>query len=488
LSSDLGLPAQRGVPRPFVWEAFLWFACLSLLLVVVPAAFITLPGLAILSLAVAGTSLWMMHRLVGLFNLRKVTIPAFFYYVYCALILIPGFYIFTDELTSSRWHFLFGIESVLISVPIGIAVANLIYGFNRKRIAPYFDRPVETERLSASSIRLFVAFLAAGVLFVLINVKEMPVIPLLYVIRHPGEALIAAAMREDSFKLLQSHLTYVYFVLRGTIFPFLILVAYARYRRQRHRSWGVLFLISLVIGIGYASLTIEKSPVAAIFGLLFVFYYLFCGGRVGRAASITSLALFFCFPLAVVLLAYNGSEGGTIGGALHALGVRIFYSPAQIVYTYFEVFPSVIPYQHGASITKLAGFLGKRALDIPNAIGLYMTEGTDLNTITANSCFIGNLNADFGLPGVVVGGILAGFLMQAVSIHFCRGPKNAVTLAAHAICIWAFGMLIMTALPTTLLSGGVAFAFILCWIFGRSEKRSCSLSPSPTAAFASGNS
>jgi oligosaccharide repeat unit polymerase len=464
-------PAQNSlVAQSSPWEAFRWLLCLTLFLIVVPSGLLFLPGLVVFSIAVIAISMWMMHRLVGLFNLGQVTAPTFFYYLYFVTILVPGFFIYADEVTPSRWRFLFGIESVLLTVPVGIAIANLSLGFSKSQIALFFRRRVETELLGPSSVRLFILVLILAAVFVLINIWETPVIPLLYLIRNPGETIAAAVLREDSFKLLNSHLTYLYAVIRGTIFPFLILLAYGRNRRQPQWQWRWLFWISLAIGVFYAALTIEKSPVAAIFGLLFLFYYLFQGGRVGRLASIVAPVLFFCFPLAVVLLAYHGSEGGTLAGAIQAFGVRLFYSPAQIVYAYFEVFPAVIPFQHGASIAKFAALFGWKMIDIPNAVGLYMKLGSDLDTITANSCFIGNLNADFGLVGVVIGGIVAGFAMQAVSIYLCIRRKTAVNLAAHAICIWALGMLVTTPLSTALLSGGVTFAWILAWIFDRSLK------------------
>jgi hypothetical protein len=453
--------------RSSLGEAVSWFGWLSLFLIVLPASLFFLPALAVLSALTILASVWLMQTLVGVFNLRRITIPAFFYYLYFAVILLPGFFIFSDEVTPTRWRFLFGIESVLITVPIGIAIANLLFRFNRKRIAIFFDSPVDVEAPGSSALRVYVILMALGLIFVLINILETPVIPLFYIIRNPGEFLTAAVLREDAFKLLDSHFTYVYSVLRGTIFPILILVAFGRYRLQHLRQWRWPFWISLAIGIFYGSLTLEKSPVAAIFGLLFLFYYLFRAGRVGRTASIFAPFLFICFPLAVVLLAYHGSEGGTLGAAIQALGTRLFYSPAQIVYAYFEVFPNVIPFQHGATITKLAATFGWTSVDIPNAVGMYMNTGTDLSTITANGCFIGNLNADFGLPGVVLGGILAGFFMQAVSIHFCVRAKTVANLAAHTICMWAFGLLVTTGLPTTLLSGGVTFALILAPLLGR---------------------
>jgi oligosaccharide repeat unit polymerase len=451
----------------FVRETSLQYLWLTLFLLIFPLSVWVLPPLALLSGFLIVASLWLMQRLVGLFNLKQLTIPGFFYYIYLAIILIPGFFVFREETTPSRWRFLFGIESVIITVPLGIWIANLVLDFRRQETANYFGRPLKAESLGASAKRLYLTSLALAIVLVLINLWETPTIPLFFLIRNPGEAMAAALLREDSFKLLKSHFTYAYFVLRGTVFPFLIMVAFGRYRQQRQDLWRRLFLVSLFLGVFYAAITIEKSPVATILGLLGVFYYLFNGGRLGKVATILVPVLFVSFPLIVVLLSFQGSEGGTLSGAFVAIGNRLFYSPAQVVYAYFELFPTTIAFQHGASLLKLAYLMGWKTVDIPNAVGLYMTAGQEgaIDTISANSCFIGNFYADFGLPGVVLSGVLAGFLMQSVNVYLCRKPKTVVNLAAYAICFWALGMLVSSALSTQMLSGGVAFALGLGWIF-----------------------
>lgn len=450
----------------FVRELCLVFLPLTLFLLVLPLCLWLLPPLALLSGFLIACSLWGMQHLVGLFNLRQLTIPAFFYFLYVSVILIPGFFIFGDEITPSRGRFLFGIESVIITVPLGIWFANLLLNFRAQETANYFRQPVAVDPVTVSANRTYLVFLALAVLLVLMNLREMPVVPLLFLIRNPGETLAAAVLREDSFKLLKSDFTYAYYVLRGTVFPFLILVAFGRYRQQPKSLWRRLFLSSLILGVAYAAITIEKSPVAAILGMLGIFYYLFRGGRVGKLGAVLVPSLFISFPLVVILLAYQGTEGGSLIGALQAIGQRLFYSPAQVVYAYFEVFPSVIPFQHGASFLKLAYLMGWRTIDIPNAVGLYMTDAVGpFDTISANSCFIGNANADFGLPGVVLMGFLAGFLVQFVNIYLLRKPKTVVNLAAFAICMWACGFLVSSALSTQMFSGGVAFALLLRWIF-----------------------
>lgn len=460
---SVSIASSTLVPKKLL--AWIW-PFLGSLLVLMVGLWISSSLIAV-SILVCALSIWMMHGLVDVFNLKRVNICSFFYLIYLAIILIPGFFVFRDETTASRMRYLFGIESVLITVPAGIFLANQILRFRRQEIAAYFDARVDEEPGEESSLGVFVALLVVGLLFVAVNIRQMPAIPLLYLIRNPGEALTVATLREDAFKLLDSPLTYVYYIFRGSVFPFLAMVALGRYRVGKEAIWRNLFWISFLCGVGYAALTIEKSPVATFIGLLFLFSYLLKGGRLNKRAALVFPILFLSFPATVILLAYKGTEGGTVMGLLQAIGDRIFFGPAKIVYAYFELFPTLIPYQHGASLVKLAHLLGWQTIDIPNVVGLYVNGGLGgLSSVSANGCFIGNLNADFGTPGVVIGGVLAGLVMQMVSIYFLRRPKTATNLAGHAACMWSFGLLVASPLPTVLLSGGVAFAIVLAWCLG----------------------
>ena len=470
-SARIGYGSGLALPLgSFLQEIFFQLVLLILLFVGFPLSIWLLSpkawfaGLSIL------LSLWMMHRLVGVFNVRCLTLPAFFYFMYFGIILVPGFFIFREEATPARDRFLFSIVSVLLTVPFGIWLANLLSHFRMNEIAEYFRRPVQAKSSATPNKRLFVIVLAISIGFVLLNLWETPVVPLLYLIRHPGDSLEVAFLREDAFKLLTSNFTYIYYVVRMTMLPFLTLVAFGRYLRDRQLAWKRLFFISLSAAVFYASLTIEKSPVAAIAGIIGIFYYLFRGGKLGKTATIVIPALFLLFPVIVILLAFSGTEGGTLGAALQAMATRIFYSPADVLYYYFEVFPGVIPFLHGASLPKLAFLLGQKAIDIPNVVGLYMTDGIGIGSVSANACFIGNANADFGLPGVIAEGVLAGFVMQLVSVYFYRKPKTVVNLSASAICYWAFGILVASALTTQMLSGGVTFAFLLGWLFRERQR------------------
>ncbi|MGH9404454.1 MAG: O-antigen polymerase [Terriglobia bacterium] len=417
-------------------------------------------GVVLVSAAIIAVSLWIMEKTVGLFSFRKLTIPSFWYWAYLALVLVPGFFVYPGHPEPYRTKYLIGIESVLVTVPLGMWLANHLFRFNKSETARYFRAPLirikDHRPLLTGFLVLFLLALLLSVLYVL-QVRSLPLWDLL---THPGDYGLLVSARDESLKLLDSRLVYAYAVLRSTIFPLLILIGLGRYIESRRYEWAVLFGSALILGLVYSALSIAKSPVSNIVLFLALFYYLFRGGRISSKAIGIVAVLFLAFPMYVIMAEYAGTVG--FSGALQAVGDRLFNLPAQILYYYFRVFPDVMPHQHGATIGKVAWLLGEKTFDDANFVGRYMmARGFGFgSTVTANAPFIGSLYTDFGLPGVAVGGVLAGAIMQTLQIHILRRPKTTVSLALFAFLVITFAYLNVTTLPVVLLSDGALLALV----------------------------
>ena len=423
---------------------------------------------AIMSCLVVSVSALLVKRSCYIFNLRRGTITAFWYVSYLAMIFFPAFGVYSDQEGPYRARYLFAVESVLITVPLGWWAANLWSGFRREEIDRFFESSIEdivTGRLLMRRWRLFLVICLA---FTGAYLAEVKAIPLFYLIRNPGEAFQAAILREESFKLLDSPLLYFYQLVRVALYPILILIALGSYLRFRQRRWLVMLMVASISGLFFASLTLAKAPVALIFLLIGVFLYLYRRGSLSRKTVAIVLVLVFAFPLFVVIFAFSGGSGEIVTplAAMVAIGSRLFSIPAEAVYYYFEYFPDQVKYLHGRSIDKLARVMGVPPFDTANAIGLYaFNSGAD--SITANAAFIADLNADFGMWGVILGGLLVGVVMQAVQIFILRRRKTVVTLACFSFLIIAFWFLQSTSLPVVLASNGIILTLLLGWYFDR---------------------
>ncbi len=395
-------------------------------------------------------SLWLMQRAVGFFNLRQMTIPGFVYLVYLIIVLIPSFFVFDEQHGPFRATFMVAVESALITIPIGVLLAKGLFGFGNNETRAYFNSPVEEGALEPGP-EAFAVVLAVVWGLTIIYLREVRTVPLFYMIGHPGQYRVLPELREESLKLLDSPLRYIYELMRSTFYPFLIVFSFGKYLLTRSTAWVYLFLASFLSGILYCGLSIAKSPVAFIFVILGAFYYLYRGGRVGRKFLVLLLVFFSAFPIFVVMQEYGRAVD--LATTLQTLGRRVFSVPSEILYYYFEVFPRVAPFQHGNTIDKLTILTGGRFFDPGNFVGRYMWPRT-LSSVTANAPFLGNLYADFGMPGVFLGGGLAGFLMQCAQIYVVRSGKSALNMSFYAFFLFSFANLNITALPIVLLSLG----------------------------------
>ncbi len=294
---------------------------------------------------------------------------------------------------------------------------------------------------------------------------EVRTIPLLYMIRNPGDALEVAFLREEALKTLDSRLSYFYYIVRGTFYPLLIAVAMGTYFQMRTKRWFFTAAVAITTGLVFAALTVAKSPVALIVLVMGLFYYVYKGGKPSRKIVAALLILVFLFPVAVIAYAAH-SESITAWLVLGAIAYRLFYIPAEGVYYYFEVFPAHIPYLHGRATDKLAKLVGVPSFDAAHEVGTYAYP-LGLESVSANAAFISDLHADFGLWGVVLGGFLAGVIMQAVQIFVLRRRKTITTLAVFSFLIVAFWFLNSTALPIVLLSDGALLALLIAWYLDR---------------------
>ncbi|MFY9732558.1 MAG: hypothetical protein WAK24_18270, partial [Candidatus Acidiferrales bacterium] len=71
---------------------------------------------------------------------------------------------------------------------------------------------------------------------------------------------------------------------------------------------------------------------------------------------------------------------------------------------------------------------------------------------------------------VILGGVLAGFIMESIQIYLFRRRKTVVSLAVSAFLMVAFWNLNSTSLPVVLASNGALLALVLGWALEKSPR------------------
>src|SRR5579863_10156466 len=426
-------------------------------------------GWAILSCIVLVSSFVLAGRSCDLFNLRRITISSFWYLTYLAMIFVPAFVVFSDQVSPYRDTFLLAVETILVTVPLGWWIVSYLLDFSPIETEVFFQRPVVPLNDPRWFNQVYVFLLAGSAGLTVLYLKTTPVIPFFSLITRSGDYLELALSREDSFKLLNSRFVYTFYMVRGVLYPLLIALAFGLYLSLRQAKWLRIFVLVLCLGVFFAALSIAKSPVAAIFLILAFLYYYHCKGAPSRKIIATFFILIFAFPIGIVLGVSTGLDVG-VPEAAAGTARRLFYLPAEVVYFYFEMFPKETGYLHGRSIGKLAWLLGEEPEDVTQSVTHYMVP-RGIESGTANAAFLANWHADFGQFGVLLGGVLAGALMQACHIGLVRRRKNAITLAIYAFLAFAFWLLQSTSLPIVLLSDGVVPTLLLAWFMDGNDWR-----------------
>lgn len=143
----------------------------------------------------------------------------------------------------------------------------------------------------------------------------------------------------------------------------------------------------------------------------------------------TSISL--CFPVFVLSASSNFTI--SIYEIFVSIFVRLFYGPSKVLLAYVDYF-SNNEYLWGKTLPIIAKyFLGGRVW-IENIIGLTYFDSW-IESIHANVGYTGYFWADFGWMGVIIGSLLAGFLLQLIQLTIYYLPKSPFTIALYIFAI-----------------------------------------------------
>ena len=186
------------------------------------------------------------------FDLKRVSITSFWYVTYWGMIFVPSFFVYYYQDGLYRDRYLFAVETVLLTVPLGWTLANWIWNFDRREIEDFYRVPLEPVSRESGLLGRSWILLAICLFLTVAYVVEVRTIPLFYLIRHPGDMMEVALLREESFKLLNSHFSYLYYLCRGTFYPLLILVSLGAYLETRTRTWFFTAFVASGYGVDHA--------------------------------------------------------------------------------------------------------------------------------------------------------------------------------------------------------------------------------------------
>ena len=223
------------------------------------------------------------------------------------------------------------------------------------------------------------------------------------------------------------------------------------------RSWPLLLATSLLFiatMIGKFD-TLSKAPPVFFLIQLMVAALLIFSNRITWRSALGGACVIALMLYAITRLIMTFPQGYLV---IEFVYYRVFEVENQALLQNFATFPFMHPFMWGANIRPIAILMG---LDyVPSySVVAYTWSGT--YDVTSPALFIADAWADFSYAGVIVYSLIAGAVCRSIDAIFLVRGKTVVGVAVLGATFMGVFTLLVTALNTALLSGGLLLAPIL---------------------------
>ncbi len=372
----------------------------------------------IFGLFMAGFIIWKI-LLGDLLRFRMITIPSFFIFFYIILMSIPSITLFTSESNPVKYTYFIAIQSVLITFPTGVWLANCLTN-KPSNIIRHF---VNANLIKTKDDFRFYPF------YITILVSVLPILILYYVKSEYIQLFEVIKEYPTSFGILEFRLAEnrvpevifgLYEILRRFALPFCTLYTYFMSEiygsKWKHILW-ILFPSVLFIG----SLTLDRAPPVSLIITMILAYFLKDNKPIIKKINLKVIVV---FTIAIILggiisvLQYQSEFNSrlVLYNIRYVLQGRIIQNPSYMSWLSFQRWPDSSLFMYGKSI-KILAFL----------------FGFDYEAHWPSG-FVADLWRNFGWFGVIAGTIIIGFIYQYMQLKLFK-VKSIPVLSLYIIVL-----------------------------------------------------
>ena len=396
--------------------------------------------------------IYSQRNVYGYNGLKILAIPSIIILSFTIFIAIPSIYICSIKKSSAIYPYYFSIVSFYILYPLGLKFGNINWRISVKKMKLIEKREFHKDKIDQFFSEILILLLSIGILIFIDYLIRVRTIPLFEMIKYPGDYVKLSILREQAYKLLPVTVIERYLFLweRSIIFPIGIISSIFLYSVYKKKNYLYFFIIFSTLGILFNSLTLEKSPTAAIFLALISFFYL-RKKNINFKFIVISIFLVFVFPVIVMYFKYTGQQNMFRLVYLSLLD-RIFIVPAEVLYHYFDIFPDHHSYLLGRATHLFSWLHDSGIFPISNYVAKVWWKNP-FTTGLANTNYIGNFWADFGIAGVVLSTFLVGFTSHWFYwkiITVSQNKKSILYVIATTISVPLFTFTFFSSNFTTL--------------------------------------
>jgi len=374
-------------------------------------------------------------------NLTRLTLPSFFMIAYIILMSLPSIIWFYSLAYPIRYTYFLAIQSVLISFPLGVLLANELFinpCIPSRIIKDFFYSSLLKTRHDSYIYPSWILMLFSSILIMTIYILTSNYVPLFGAFtaygEMPGDIVRRSIVQEGDF------IHYAHALISRFFLPFCLLYSYFMAYIYKGR-WKYLFWITLLLAILTFSLTFDRVYPFGVFILLGLAIYfknknnqLISTTRFPSTSKIHLLSR-SKIRLAVFILAIL-AVGMVIGGIVSrvqfnlplnltiiwntSIGFfidRVLLDASYMARVYFQAFNNPSTFLYGKSIHPLISSL----------------FGVDFYP-TISPSFVAELWINFGWFGVLMGSTFIGFILQFIQLRLFR-KKSIPTLSLYIILL-----------------------------------------------------
>jgi oligosaccharide repeat unit polymerase len=337
------------------------------------------------------------------------SIPSIILTTFTVFIAIPSVYVCTIRQHANIDAYFYSILSFYYLYPLGLYTAGKIWRINNSKVIQIFHSPIlksKYDYIFADYLYLIIPVLVGILGLYLIRVDQIPLVELF---KHPGDYARLSVLRDKAY--LVAHISsiekYLIAWQRAVFIPTSIIASIFLYRLYKQKKYLIMFVCFLVFGVIFNSLTLEKSPVAAIFLALVAFVYL-QKKKINFRFLIIAILATLAIPILIMAIKFYREEG-LLELLFISISNRIFLVPAKALYVHYVMFPSLHDFLWGRSTNLIAWMHPEGGFPLANYVARFWWKDPHA-TGTLNATYLAFFWADFGWLGVIVSSFMVGFV------------------------------------------------------------------------------
>ncbi|WP_338449639.1 O-antigen polymerase [Niallia oryzisoli] len=335
--------------------------------------------------------------------------------------------------------YLFSLWSVyytMLMFPVAIIFFNNIIGLKiNKYFKLFLNKKVEySYKDSDSRIKIFFYCMSIISIFVVVYLCYYNAPLFMYLTGRIDRVLNARVAYDRAFegsKLIKN-------VIGESIIPLASYIAFAYYKFTKQKHWKIIFTILCMCALFISGANMSKSGLAWYF-LPYVFIITSMNGKIPYKKLFKIILIIAPIPLYMYTVQYARAGFGITDIILNFYGGplgRIFIGQIQSLPAYFEIFPDLYEFLLGKSIS-LFSYIGLPFIETARIAATYIEPvGVQEGWVNvANTFFIGDAYANFGLIGVLFSPIWVAFVYSIFYRLLVTHRKSPLSIGCYVFIL-----------------------------------------------------